>query len=96
MKWSWERAETNSGLGVRYEAAHSKARMEHNQSTSYTHAVVHHYSPCAIYKAAAAENESGKGVREIMTENMRELSIGEMCDIRECDATKLRTTVPYV
>ena len=35
----------------------------------------------------SAENESRKRIREIMTDNMR--------DICECDSIKLRTVVPY-
>ena len=45
---------------------------------------------------AAAENESGKRIQEIMTDNTRELSIGEVSDICEYDGIKLRTTVPYL
>jgi len=43
----------------------------------------------------AAENVSGKRLREVMTDNARELSMGEMGDICECDGVKLHTTVSY-
>jgi len=46
------------------------------------------------YKAVA-ENESGKKIREILTDNARELSMGEMRDICEQEGIKLHTTVPY-
>ena len=47
---------------------------------------------------AAAENESGKRVKEIMTDNAHELSMGEMFDICERDGIKLHTSPvpPYV
>ena len=44
---------------------------------------------------AAAEDESEKEIREIMTDNAHELSMGEICDICERDGIKLHTTVPY-
>ena len=44
---------------------------------------------------AVAENESGKKIREVMTDNARELSMGEMRDICGQDGIKLHTTVPY-
>jgi len=44
---------------------------------------------------AAAENESGKQLCKVMTNNTRELSMGEMRDICERDGIKLRMTVPY-
>ena len=40
----------------------------------------------------AAENNSGKGVREIMTDDMHKLSMCEMCNICEGDSIKLHTT----
>jgi len=43
---------------------------------------------------AAAENESGKRLREVMTDNARELSMGEIRDICDRDGVKLHTTVP--
>jgi len=46
------------------------------------------------YKAVA-ENESGKKIREILMDNVRELLMGEMRDICERDGIKLHTTVPY-
>ena len=47
-----------------------------------------------VFKAAA-ENESGKKIRKIMTDNARELSMREMREICERDGIKLNTTVPY-
>jgi transposase InsO family protein len=47
-----------------------------------------------VFKAAA-ESESGKKIREIMTDNAQELCMGEMRDICERDGIKLHTTVPY-
>jgi len=44
---------------------------------------------------AAAENESRKQLREVMMNNARELSMGEMRDICKCDSIKLCTTVLY-
>jgi len=44
---------------------------------------------------APADNESGKRLREVMTDNARELSMGEMRDICERDGVKLHTMVPY-
>ena len=44
---------------------------------------------------AAAENELGNRLREVMTDNARELSMGEVRDICERDGIKLHTTVPY-
>ena len=43
---------------------------------------------------AAAELESGKKLHEIMTDNTRELSMGEMREFCE-EGIKLHTTVPY-
>jgi len=43
----------------------------------------------------AAENVSGKRLREVMTDNARELSMGETRDICERDGVKLHTTVAY-
>ena len=42
----------------------------------------------------AAENESGKSILEIMIDNARELSIGEMRNICEGDGINMRTMVP--
>jgi len=42
----------------------------------------------------AAKNESGTGLRAVMTDNARELSMGEVRDICEQDSIKLYTTVP--
>ena len=98
-------------VGVGYQAADTKVRMEHNQSTSYLHFVVGEYTgtlygrpwrfkseAVEAFKAfrAAAENGSGKRIQEIMTDNTRELSIGEVSDICEYDGIKLHTTVPYL
>ena len=44
---------------------------------------------------AAAENESGKGIREAMTDNAHELSMGKMCDICERGSNKLHTISSY-
>jgi len=44
---------------------------------------------------AATENGSGKQLRKVMTDNARELSMGEMRDICERDGIKLHLTVPY-
>ena len=43
----------------------------------------------------AAENESENKLREVITDNARELSMGEVRDICERDGIKLHTTVPY-
>jgi len=43
---------------------------------------------------AVAENESGKKMREVMTDNARELSMGEMRNICEREGIKLHTTIP--
>jgi len=43
----------------------------------------------------ATENGSGKWLCEVMTDNARELSMGEMRDICERNGIKLHTTVPY-
>jgi len=50
-----------------------------------------------VFKAfrAATENESGKRLCEVMTNNACELSMGEMRNICERDGIKLRTTVLY-
>jgi len=42
-----------------------------------------------------SENKSRKWLREVMTNNARELSMGEMRNICERDSIKLQTTVPY-
>jgi len=42
-----------------------------------------------------AENESGKRLREVMTDNSREQSMGEMRDICQREGIKLNTAVPY-
>jgi len=42
-----------------------------------------------------AENESGKKMREVMTDNARELSMGEMRNICEREGIKLYTTIPH-
>jgi transposase InsO family protein len=47
-----------------------------------------------MYKAAA-EGESGKKLREVMTDNAGELSKGEMRKICEEEGIRLSTTVPY-
>ena len=44
---------------------------------------------------AIAENESGKRIREVLMDNVRELSMGEMSRFCETDGIKLNTTVPY-
>ena len=44
---------------------------------------------------AIAENESGKRIREVLTDNARELSMGEMSRFCETEGIKLNTTVPY-
>ena len=44
---------------------------------------------------AAAENESGKKIREVMTDNARELCMGEMRDLCVQEGIKLHTSVPY-
>jgi transposase InsO family protein len=44
---------------------------------------------------AAAEGESGKRLREVMTDNAGELSKGEMRKICEEEGIRLSTTVPY-
>ena len=44
---------------------------------------------------AGAESGSGKKIREVTTDNTRELSMREMRDICERDRIKLRATVPY-
>ena len=47
-----------------------------------------------VFKAVA-ENESQKGMREIMTDNARKLCMGEMMDISEQEGIELHTLVPY-
>jgi transposase InsO family protein len=47
-----------------------------------------------IFKAAA-ENESQKTMREVMTDNARELSMGEVKEICEREGIKLHTSVRY-
>ena len=47
-----------------------------------------------IFKAAA-ENESQKKIREVMTDNARELCMGEMKDICIREGIKLHTSVRY-
>jgi len=44
---------------------------------------------------AAAENKSGRRLREVMTDNTHKLLMGEMCEICERDGIKLHMTVPY-
>ena len=44
---------------------------------------------------AAAELESGKRLREVMTDNAGELSMGEMRELCEQEGIKLHTSVPY-
>jgi len=44
---------------------------------------------------AAADNESGSRLRAVMTDNTRELSMGEVRDICEQDGIAPHTTVPY-
>ena len=44
---------------------------------------------------AAAENESGMKIREVMTDNARELCMGEMRDLCDREGTKFHTTVSY-
>lgn len=41
------------------------------------------------------ENESGRKIREVMTDNVRELSTGEMRRFCEAEGIKLSTTVLY-
>jgi transposase InsO family protein len=43
----------------------------------------------------AAENKSGRKMREVMTDNMRELAMGEVREVCERDGIKLHMTVPY-
>ena len=42
-----------------------------------------------------AENGSGKKICEVLTDNAREFSIGEVRRLCEADGIKLNTTVPY-
>ena len=44
---------------------------------------------------AAAENDSGKRIQEIMMNNMHKLSMAEMRDISKSDSIKLHTTVLF-
>jgi len=44
---------------------------------------------------AAAENESDNKLREVMTDNARELSMGEMRTICDEEGIRFSTTVPY-
>jgi len=50
-----------------------------------------------VFKAfrAATENGSGKWLREVMTDNVCELSMGEMRDICKRNGIKLHMTVLY-
>ena len=44
---------------------------------------------------AVVENELGKGICEVMTDNARELSMGEMLCFCKAKGIKISTTVPY-
>ena len=44
---------------------------------------------------AAAENESGKKIREVLTDNARELCMREMRELCVQEGIKLHTSVPY-
>ena len=44
---------------------------------------------------ATVENESGKRIREVLTDNARELCMGEMCELCVREGIKLHTTIPY-
>ena len=44
---------------------------------------------------AVVENELGREIREVMTDNAPELSMSEMCRFCEAEGIKLSTTVPY-
>ena len=44
---------------------------------------------------AIVERESGNKLCEVMTDNARELSMGEMRELCEREGIKLNTTVPY-
>lgn len=44
---------------------------------------------------AVAENQSGKRIRKVMTDNVQELYTGEMRELGEREGTKLYMTVPY-
>jgi len=44
---------------------------------------------------AAAENESGRRLCEVMMDNARKLSMGKMHNICKCDSIKLHMMVPY-
>ena len=44
---------------------------------------------------AAAENELGMKIREVMTDDARELCMGEMRDLCDWEGIKLHTIVPY-
>ena len=50
-----------------------------------------------VFKAFQAEVEraSGNKLCEVMTDNTRELSMGEMCELCKCEGIRLNTTVPY-
>ena len=50
-----------------------------------------------VFKAFQAEVERALGNKlcEVMTDNARELSMGEMCELCECEGIRLNTTVPY-
>jgi len=44
---------------------------------------------------AVVENESGKRICEVMTDNARELSMGEMRRFCKAEGIKISTTTPY-
>ena len=44
---------------------------------------------------AVAENQSGKRIQKVMTDNIQELCTGEMRKLGEHEGTKLHAMVPY-
>ena len=63
----------------------------------FTHPLRHKSEAPEVFKIfkAAAENESGKKLREVMTDNAHELCMGEMRNICEENGIKLHTSVRY-
>ena len=71
--------------------------VDNHTRAVYTRAIHHRLDAVDVFKVfrVAAEGESGKKLCEIMTDNARELCMGEMHDVCERDGIKLHTTVPY-
>ena len=80
-----------SGREYVYTVVDDYSRAVYPRSLRFKSAAIEAFKAFKV----AAENESGKGIREIMTDNAHELSMGEICDICERDGINVHTTVPY-